>query len=68
MFAEKLRDMAGTGGSGPEIRAGTDAHTRISTTMNIYAQAVPAAQRLAIEKLSAFAKPSPSRFVTLLSQ
>jgi integrase len=31
-------------------------HSRISTTMDIYAQIVPAAQRQAIEKLSAFAK------------
>jgi integrase len=32
-------------------------HSRISTTMDIYAQIVPAAQRQAIEKLSEFAKP-----------
>jgi integrase len=32
-------------------------HSRISTTMDIYAQTVPASQRLAIEKLSEFANP-----------
>ena len=47
------------------VQAGADAksvqgqmrHSRISTTMDIYAQIVPAAQRRAIEKLSEFAKP-----------
>jgi len=34
-------------------------HTRISTTMDIYAQIVPAAQRQAIEKLTEFAGPQP---------
>jgi integrase len=33
-------------------------HSRISTTMDIYAQIVPAAQRLAIEKLAEFDKQS----------
>ena len=31
-------------------------HSRIATTMEIYAQIVPAAQRRALEKLSEFAK------------
>jgi hypothetical protein len=31
--------------------------SRISTTMDIYAQTAPLAQRVAIEKLSQFAKP-----------
>ncbi len=47
------------------VHAGADAksvqgqmrHSRISTTMDIYAQIVSAAQRQAIEKLSQFAKP-----------
>jgi integrase len=47
------------------VQAGADAksvqgqmrHSRISTTMDIYAQIVSAAQRQAIEKLSQFAKP-----------
>ncbi len=46
------------------VQAGADAksvqgqmrHTRISTTMEIYAQIVPAAQRRALEKLSQFAR------------
>jgi integrase len=55
-------------GADPKSVQGQMRHTRISTTMNIYAMTVPAAQRLAIEKLSAFAKPSLPRPVTLLSQ
>lgn len=39
-------------------------HSRISATMDIYAQIVPAAQRMALEKLSQFAGQS----VPLLSQ
>jgi integrase len=47
------------------VQAGADAksvqgqmrHSRISTTLDIYAQMVPAAQRQAIEKLTEFAKP-----------
>jgi integrase len=47
------------------VQAGADAksvqgqmrHSRISTTMDIYAQIVSASQRQAIEKLSQFAKP-----------
>jgi len=50
-------------GADPKSVQGQMRHTRISTTMDIYAQIVPAAQRHAIEKLSQFAhKP-----VTLLS-
>ena len=42
-------------------------HSRIATTMEIYAQIVPAAQRRAIEKLSEFAKSGPldSRSITV---
>jgi site-specific recombinase XerD len=47
------------------VQSGADAksvqgqmrHSRISTTMDIYAQIVPATQRQAIEKLTAFARP-----------
>ncbi|MDP9158735.1 MAG: site-specific integrase [Acidobacteriota bacterium] len=55
-------------GADPKSVQGQMRHTRISTTMNIYAMTVPAAQRVAIEKLNAFAKPSPRMPVTLLSQ
>lgn len=40
-------------------------HSRISTTMDIYAQVVPEAQRIALRKLSQFARVTD---VTLLSQ
>jgi len=43
-------------------------HSRIATTMDIYAQIVPAAQRRALEKLSEFAKGTARNFVPLLSQ
>lgn len=43
-------------------------HTRISTTMDVYCQSVPAAQRRAIEKLSEFVDESVTKPVTLLSQ
>src|SRR5438105_8121619 len=44
-------------GADPKSVQGQMRHSRISTTMDIYAQIVPAAQRRAIEKLSEFAKP-----------
>jgi integrase len=47
-------------GADPESVQGQMRHSRISTTMDIYAQIVPAAQRRAIEKLSEFAKDSRS--------
>jgi integrase len=50
-------------GADPKSVQGQMRHSRISTTMDIYAQLVPAAQRQAIEKLSRFAKPL-SHFVT----
>jgi site-specific recombinase XerD len=50
-------------GADPKSVQGQMRHSRISTTMDIYAQLVPAAQRQAIEKLSQFAKPL-SHFVT----
>ena len=43
-------------GADPKSVQGQMRHSRISTTMDIYAQIVPAAQRRAIEKLSEFAK------------
>lgn len=43
-------------GADPKSVQGQMRHTRISTTMDIYAQIVPVAQRRAREKLSAFAK------------
>jgi site-specific recombinase XerD len=43
-------------------------HTRISTTMDIYAQIVPVAQRRAVEKLSEFVDESVPKPVPLLSQ
>jgi integrase len=44
-------------GADPKSVQGQMRHSRISTTMDIYAQTVPLAQRAAIEKLSQFAKP-----------
>jgi integrase len=44
-------------GADPKSVQGQMRHSRISTTMDIYAQIVPAAQRQAIVKLSEFAKP-----------
>jgi integrase len=43
-------------GADPKSVQGQMRHSRISTTMDIYAQIVPAAQRLAIEKLAEFEK------------
>ena len=43
-------------GADPKSVQGQMRHSRISTTMDIYAQIVPAAQRQALEKLSEFAK------------
>ena len=45
-------------GADPKAVQGQMRHSRISTTMDIYAQIVPAAQRRAIEKLSEFARPT----------
>jgi integrase len=55
-------------GADPKSVQGQMRHSRISTTMEIYAQVVPAAQRRAIEKLSEFANASRPKLVTLLSQ
>jgi integrase len=55
-------------GADPKSVQGQMRHSRITTTMDIYAQIVPAAQRQAIEKLSEFAKTSVPKLVTLLSQ
>src|SRR5438105_111346 len=55
-------------GADPKSVQGQMRHSRISTTMDIYAQIVPAAQRRAIEKLSEFANASRPKPVTLLSQ
>jgi hypothetical protein len=43
-------------------------HSRISTTMDIYAQSVPAAQRQAIAKLSEFVNESVPKPVPTLVQ
>jgi site-specific recombinase XerD len=45
-------------GADPKSVQGQMRHSRISTTMDIYAQIVPAAQRQAIEKLSDSACPT----------
>ena len=42
-------------GADPKSVQGQMRHSRISTTMDIYAQTVPVSQRRAVEKLSAFA-------------
>jgi integrase len=46
-------------GADPKSVQGQMRHSRISTTMDIYAQIVSTAQRQAIEKLSNFAQPQP---------
>src|SRR5580765_5987927 len=45
-------------GADPKSVQGQMRHSRISTTMDIYAQIVPAAQRQAITKLSEFVNDS----------
>jgi integrase len=55
-------------GADPKSVQGQMRHSRISTTMDIYAQTVPLAQRRAVEKLSEFAKMPAPKLVTLLSQ
>jgi site-specific recombinase XerD len=42
-------------GADPKSVQGQMRHSRIGTTMDIYAQTVPASQRRAVEKLSQFA-------------
>jgi site-specific recombinase XerD len=54
-------------GADPKSVQGQMWHTRISTTMDIYAQIVPAAQRQAIAKLSEFVnEPVPKPVPTLV--
>ena len=55
-------------GADPKSVQGQMRHSRIATTMDIYAQIVPAAQRRALEKLSEFAKKCAGSLVPLLSQ
>jgi len=55
-------------GADPKSVQGQMRHSRIATTMDIYAQIVPASQRRALEKLSQFAKQSAGNPVPLLSQ
>ena len=55
-------------GADPKSVQGQMRHSRIATTMDIYAQIVPQAQRRAIEKLSEFARVAAPKLVTLLSQ
>lgn len=54
-------------GANPKDVQGQMRHSRISTTMDIYAQIVPASQRQAISKLSEFAKrgAADSRSITV---
>jgi site-specific recombinase XerD len=52
-------------GADPKSVQGQMRHSRISTTLDIYAQMVPMSLRRAVEKLSEFAKTQP---VTLLPQ
>jgi integrase len=55
-------------GADPKSVQGQMRHSRISTTMEIYAQIVPAAQRSALQKLSEFARSnsrSNSRSITV---
>lgn len=55
-FTDFARYSAGAVGSRPEIGAGAERHSRVSTSFDIYAQIVQASQRRAIEKLSEFAR------------
>jgi len=55
-------------GADPKSVQGQMRHSRIATTMDIYAQTVPVSQRRAVEKLSEFAKVPTPKLVTLLSQ
>jgi len=55
-------------GADPKSVQGQMRHSRISTTMDIYAQIVPQAQRVALKKLSQFAKESVPNSVPLLVQ
>jgi integrase len=55
-------------GADPKSVQGQMRHSRVSTSLDIYAQVVPVSQRRAIEKLSEFARPLSPRPVTLLSQ
>ena len=55
-------------GADPKSVQGQMRHSRVSTSLDIYAQVVPVSQRRAIEKLSEFARPLPVKPVTLLSQ
>jgi integrase len=55
-------------GADPKSVQGQMRHTRISTTMDIYAQIVPQAQRRALEKLTEFAKNSVPNSVPQLVQ
>src|SRR5260370_22824919 len=55
-------------GADPKSVQGQMRHTRISTTMDIYAQTVPEAQRRAVKKLSRFAKAPVPNAVPLLFQ
>jgi integrase len=47
-------------GADPKSVQGQMRHSRISTTMDIYAQIVPTAQRRALDQLSVFASGTPS--------
>ena len=55
-------------GADPKSVQGQMRHSRVSTTMDIYAQVVPEAQRRALVKLSRFAKKSVPNAVPLLVQ
>jgi integrase len=54
-------------GADPKSVQGQMRHSRISTTMDIYAQIVPTAQRRALQQLTEFAKTGPgeSRSITV---
>jgi integrase len=52
-------------GADPKSVQGQMRHSRISTTMDIYAQIVPTAQRRAVEKLSQFVRESVRKAVPM---
>lgn len=55
-------------GADPKSTQGLMRHSRVSTTLDVYAQIVPLAQRRALEKLSQFVSESVPKSVPLLVQ
>jgi integrase len=65
LLADVTRNLAGSIGADPKSVQGQMRHSRIATTMDIYAQIVPASQRRAVEKFSQFAKQTAGHLVPI---